>query len=167
MADNKFNSDFIIDDVKNSKMRFLYQYWLDIRGARTMPSRADLNPADIVDILPHVSLVDVEYTPCRYKFRLVGTESVKAMGHDVTGKYLDELPLLDRYMKGRYDWLVENKRPYIYSDKLKWSEKSFLDYSTISMPLSRNERDVDIILFGMFYHFPKDKQTEPYPVKQD
>ncbi len=120
-----------------------------------------------MDILPHVSLVDVEYAPGRYKFRLVGTESVKAMGHDVTGKYLDELPMLDRYLKDRYDWMVENKRPYIYSDKLKWSEKSFLNYSTISMPLSRNERDVDIILFGMFYHFPKDKQTEPYPVKQD
>jgi hypothetical protein len=36
-----------------------YDYWLCKRGVRDMPSRVDLDPAEIKRILPSVMLVDV------------------------------------------------------------------------------------------------------------
>jgi len=117
------NKSFNIDDLPNNLLRDIYQYWLDMKGTRPMPSRADLNPADIVGLLPNISLIDVEDGGRRYKMRLIGTETVKAMEFDVTGKYLDEFPLLEGLLKKNYDWLVEEKRPYINFDKLKWSKK--------------------------------------------
>lgn len=35
-------------------------------------------------------MLDVEREPLRFRYRLVGTEQVAAMGADLTGRYLDE-----------------------------------------------------------------------------
>ncbi len=159
MNDKIFIDSFSVDDLPNSILQNIYQYWLDMKGERSMPSRADLNPVEIVKLLPHISLVDVEHETGRYKMRLIGTETVKAMGLDVTGKYLDEFPLIEQILKKNYNWLIKEKRPYINFDKLKWSSKSFMDYYALGLPLSRNGKDVDILMFGMYYQFPKEKRT--------
>lgn len=69
----------------------LHEYWLSRRAGRAMPSRADINPADIPHLLPAIALVDVEPEPFRVRYRVVGTRLVQDMGHDFTGYYLDEL----------------------------------------------------------------------------
>jgi len=156
---------FNMNDIPSNILRNIYQYWMDMKGERIMPARSDLNPADIVPLLPYLVLVDVEQQPRRYKYRLVGTETVKAMGYDVTGKYLDELPRIEKHVKTRSDWLVKEKRPYIFFDKLKWSVRSFLDYQAIALPLSCNGEDVDIFMLGLHYQFPRDARTEIYPIR--
>lgn len=160
--DKMLIDNFTLGGLPNSILRDIYKYWLDMKGDRLMPSRADLNPADIVRLLPHISLIDVEKETGRYKMRLIGTETVRAMGIDVTGKYLDDFPFIDRLLKKNYDWLVKEKRPYFNSDKLKWSRKSFMDYYALGLPLSGNGEDVDMLMFGMYYQFPKEKRTEFY-----
>jgi len=154
------HKDFNIDDLPNDILRKTYQYWLGMKGARSMPARTDLNPADIVSLLPHITLVDVEASPRRYKFRLIGTETVKAMGLDVTGQYLDQLPKVEQYLKDRYNSLVETKAPYWHGGKLVWSKKSFIDYSVIGLPLSSDGITVDKLLFSLYYQFPIEKRTE-------
>jgi len=151
--------NFNIDDMPNDVMRDIYQYWLDMRGDRLMPSRADLKPEQIARLLPYIVLVDVE-AGSRYKFRLVGTETAKAMGFDATGKYLEDLPRVEYYLKDRYDWIVEKKRPYFIFDKLKWTEKSYMDYYVLGFPLSGNGRDVDILMFALYYQFPVEPRTK-------
>ena len=149
-----------MDDLPNDILRGVYQYWLDMKGGCRMPSRADLNPADIVHLLPYISLVNVEPETKRYKIRLVGTETVRAMGVDITGKYLDEIPQVEIHLKTRYDWMVREKRPYIFSDKLRWSEKSFLNFFSIGLPLSENGHDVNILMYGSYYQFPDEARTK-------
>ncbi len=157
---------FSKDDLPNSIIREIYQYWVDMKGDRPIPSRADLNPADIVKLLPHISLIGVDNETGRYKMRLIGTETVKAMGVDVTGKYLDELPKVERLLKENYDWLVKEKRPYINFAKLKWSGKSYMDYYALGLPLASNGKDVDILMYGMYYQFPKEKRTKFYNLEE-
>lgn len=154
------NDHFSIDTLPNNVLRDVYSYWLSMKGERSMPSRDDLNPTDIVPLLPHISLIDVEKESGRYKMRLIGTETVKAMGIDITGKYLDELPHIEGILKENYDWLVAEKRPYLNFDKLKWSNKSYLEYYALGLPLSANNTDVNILMFGMFYQFPSEPRTE-------
>jgi len=121
-----------------------------------MPARADFNPVEIGEYLPHVCFVDVERTTGRYKFRLIGSETVRVVGYEITGKYLDEIPLMLRNLKDRYDWLVKEKRPYVISDKLNWSDKSFFDFYSLGLPLSNNDRDVDILMYGSVYTLEDD-----------
>jgi hypothetical protein len=160
MSDGKFIDDFEIDDISNVKMRSIYEYWLKIRGDRALPSREDINPADITSILPHITLVRVEESPRRYKLTLIGSENVKVTDGDLTGKYLDEIPLLHQHAKKRYDWVVENKRPYIFQGELNWSRKEYLDYSIIGLPLSDDNEEVEGIMFAGFYYFPDDEANQ-------
>ena len=96
------NKKFTRDDLPNPIMRDIYQYWLDMKGDRLMPSRADLNPIEITKLLPHLSLIDVEHKTGRYKFRLIGTETVNVLDMDPTGKYLDEIPQIEVCRRGRH-----------------------------------------------------------------
>ena len=70
----------------HSSLRGLYEYWDDKRGARAMPARGDLDPADLKRMLPHLILIDVVADPRRYIYRLVGTREVELRGSDPTGK---------------------------------------------------------------------------------
>lgn len=90
----------------------------------------------------------------RYKIRLVGTETVKALGKEITGKYLDELGDMEGHLKPRYDWIVREKRPYLISDRLLWAEKSYMNFCSIGLPLSQDGQNVDIILYGSCFEFP-------------
>ena len=64
----------------------LYRYWLAKRAGRTMPSRRDLNPGDICQLLPYLTIVDKVDGQLRY--RLVGTAAVQQLGHDLTGSFV-------------------------------------------------------------------------------
>lgn len=154
MDSSRLIEDFVIDDLPGSKLKAAYRYWLEVKGDEPMPTRVDLNPAHMSKFLSHISLVDVEHDTGRYKFRLIGTESVRAIGFDPTGKYLDEIDLMNSHLKERYDWLVKTKRPYIVSDKLRWVENSYLDFFSIGMPLTKDGENVDILMYGSLYSLP-------------
>ena len=156
MDSSRLIEDFEIDDLPGSKLKAVYRYWLDVKGDAPMPTRVDLNPAHMSKFLSHISLVDVEHDTGRYKFRLIGTESVRAVGFDPTGRYLDEIDLMNGHLKERYDWLVKTKRPYIVSDKLRWVENSYLDFFSIGLPLTKDGENVDILMYGSLYSLPKD-----------
>ncbi|WP_321389821.1 PAS domain-containing protein [Emcibacter sp.] len=156
-------------DISSDHLKELFIYWQKIRADKSMPRRQDFSPADVPHLLPYISLVNVEYgndtehTQQRYCCRLLGTETVKALGKDVTGKYLDEVPEVS-VLKERFDWLVENKTPYFIRGQLVWSQKSFLNYEAVGLPLSNNDSEVNIIMYGTCYQFPQDQKSPTFGV---
>lgn len=168
--DDILTDDFSMDDLPNDILKGIYRYWLTIKQDRLMPNRADLNPSDISSLLPYLNLVDVKHDTQRYKMRLVGTETVKALGKDITGKYLDELPEMECYLKERYQWIVRERRPYVVSGKLRWSQKSYMNFCSIGLPLSLTARNTDIlntdilntdiIMYGSYFELPVEKRAE-------
>lgn len=62
----------------------LYRYWNAVRGTRAMPSRSDIDPTDIIRILPFVALIE-RREGC-YFWRLIGTAIVDHFGRDMTGE---------------------------------------------------------------------------------
>ena len=67
-------------------VREVFEYWDRQRGKRPMPRRADIDPIDLRLHLPHILLIDVQESPERFTYRLVGTEEVQARGNDPTGQ---------------------------------------------------------------------------------
>jgi hypothetical protein len=49
----------------------LYTYWLSKRGARVMPARTDIDPADIPQLLPYLTIA--EKAGDQFRYRLKGT----------------------------------------------------------------------------------------------
>jgi hypothetical protein len=73
-------------DLCTPRIRRFHQYWLEMRGARLMPARADIDPSAIKALLPGIILIDVRYQPLALTYRLVGTDEVLARGADPTGQ---------------------------------------------------------------------------------
>jgi hypothetical protein len=61
----------------------LYRYWLSKRGARIMPAREDINPADIAPLLSYLMIV--ERAGDQFRYRQVGSVIVGTVGYDATG----------------------------------------------------------------------------------
>lgn len=69
----------------------VHDYWNGRRPAPDkFPGRRQINPADVVALLPQVSLYEVHRNPLRFRYRLVGTGLVNTMEREVTGLWLDE-----------------------------------------------------------------------------
>jgi hypothetical protein len=125
-----------------------YAYWTRIRGARRMPSRADLNPVDIPRLLPYVMLIDVLSDPLDFRFRLLGTEHDAIVGGNYRGRLFSTLPHLaeGNPIWARYAKVVAERRPvcgyvsYVGADRYVRHE-----LEECLMPLSADGETVDMI----------------------
>ena len=79
-----------LSEVGSLPIQQFHHYWQGLRQGDRLPSRSDIEPADIKHLLPHLMLVDIEPTPFRVRYRLCGTRVAEMCG-DVTGRYLDQL----------------------------------------------------------------------------
>jgi len=103
-----------IAELGSEPLSRLEAYWLEKRGTRPLPARADLDPADIKDLLPQIILVRIEHDPLRVRYTVVGTASAAAAGFDYTGRYLDDLHFdseVDTDWMAIYRELVREKQP--------------------------------------------------------
>ncbi|VAX03504.1 hypothetical protein MNBD_ALPHA03-1070 [hydrothermal vent metagenome] len=135
-------------DIPVPLLRDLYEYWQGKKGNRKMPSRPDICPTEIIDLLPKILLIDVEYEPQRFRFRLVGTDVVRVMGQDATGKYLDELSS-NSAIHDRLLWLVRQKTTYYVTSQLDWLNRSFQKYHVLGLPLGDEAGNVNMIMYGI------------------
>ena len=142
-------------DPKEPELSALFRYWEDKRGSRALPARADIDPIDIPELLPHLVLVDTAPTLDQFRYRLFGTEVAKGFGHDRTGRRFAELPRLDNFDDVyRGYWLSYAERaPQYFSGQIVSEEKSFIKYSRLTLPLSRDGAQVDMLLGGVIFYF--------------
>ena len=77
-------------EVGSMQIQQFHLYWQGMRQGERLPSRSDIEPADIKHLLPNLLLVDIKTDPFRVHYRLCGTRVADICG-DVTGRYLDEL----------------------------------------------------------------------------
>jgi len=70
-------------------LKALLAYWRSKCGARAMPARRDIDPAEIPRLLPWVMLLDAQLGRVRY--RLVGARIENAYGIAMTGKSIEEI----------------------------------------------------------------------------
>lgn len=75
--------------IADETLLALLAYWRDKRGARRFPSRADVDPAEIPALLPHIILTDV-MPDGRYRYRLTGTSVDTNVTVVLAGKYFEE-----------------------------------------------------------------------------
>lgn len=137
-----------VADLDSAKVRKLHAYWSGLRGARAAPRRAEIDPADIRDLLPNLIIGQVERDPFRIRYRLVGTRVAEVTGCDFTGKYLDEIALPEDegdfeecYRRAATDRIPVFDRPVWHLDA--WTA---LRYDFGVFPLSDDGETVDRVL---------------------
>ncbi len=127
--------------------RLLHRWWYHARRGRRMPSRCDFSPRIMGRHLGGMVLHDVEAgDEPDFRVRLAGGDLVEAMRLDPTGLVMREVPN-SAPLVARYRWVVRERRPYLCLDlPLSWANKDYRSYSTLVMPLSDNDDEVDMLI---------------------
>jgi len=141
------------DIISHPTLVALHRYWDGKRGGRMMPARRDLDPSEIVKLLPHIYMVDVERDPLRFRYRLIGTAICAFLGRDYTGRSVDaatygEGDILTRLLQ-LFTAVVEARAPVAFKGNI-WhvSGREWREVEALLMPLSRDGATVDIIFAG-------------------
>lgn len=76
--------------MKLTATRDLYRIWTALRGARPAPDRAEIDPAQLVSVLPYVFLLET-YDDSRHQVRLAGTHVCAAFDAELRGQLFHNL----------------------------------------------------------------------------
>ncbi|HEY7690028.1 MAG TPA: PAS domain-containing protein [Dongiaceae bacterium] len=140
-------------DVCDEHVRELFAYWDLRRNGRVMPLRRNIDPADFPRHLPGILLVDVQWEPLDFVYRVVGTREAEARGFNPTGKPVagnwfgsSEERVLSNY---RY---VATKASFLYDyDPFITDDSHFQVDESLFLPLSLTGDRVDQVLVYSHY----------------
>ncbi|MHA1567429.1 MAG: PAS domain-containing protein [Alphaproteobacteria bacterium] len=133
----------------------LYRCWQQARGIRVMPSRADLDAADLRAVSAYVQLYEVVDGGRRFYTRAAGSAAAAALGYDPTGQFVDELPAgtgRRRTLKALRE-VVRTGVPAFDqypAAGLEQSTSTGPAHEDIMLPLSRDGSGVQMVLFASF-----------------
>ncbi len=142
--------------LQHPTLAFLKDYWLRCRGARAMPSRADINPSDMKEHLGWVLLMDVLPGADDFRFRTVGTRVAEYFLQDATGTTVKEA--FGRYGADTVNAVLATHRKVAREGVVLRVHggaglfgRAFLDFDAVYMPLSVDGTTVNMILSGFTF----------------
>jgi hypothetical protein len=141
--------------IRHPNLVRLYDYWAERQRGRSFPSRQDIDPVELRFALGNMTLVDVLHDPLRFRFRLVGSLMAQRMGHDYTGKMVDDVEdtgyrdsLIAAYKK-----IVETRGPstILYEREIDGKTRRF---EVLRLPLAADGETINMLLLCPQYFDP-------------
>jgi hypothetical protein len=122
-------------------------YWRRKRGERLVPSRLDIEPLDLIRVLPRIMLADVVSDLPGFRYRLSGTGIASVHGEELTGLApLDLRPVeYGRLIDRHYRQCVFERRPLLHLIILDLAHRSRA-YARILLPLSNDGDQVNMLM---------------------
>lgn len=128
----------------------LYAYWDEKRAGRPYPAREDIDVLDLRFIIGSLLLVNIEFEPLRFRYRLFGTDVAQRQGFDMTGKYLEQHPWPELAAMARqaYVEIMDSHQPALIQRHGLIGEQ-YVDHQSLILPLGHDR--VEMILIGVVF----------------
>lgn len=141
-------------EIADPRLCCLYEYWDAKRGDRPAPTRREIDPVEIPELLGFINLFEVQDEPRDFKVRLNGSEIVEILGQEITGKYCSSVISGQDAIscKKAFDICVDQRRPAIVQTSLAFCGKPYLGQTIVVLPLSSDGERVDMIITAHSYH---------------
>ena len=122
-------------------------YWESKLNGRSMPRRGDIDPAEMVGLLPNIMIIDVVDDARRFVYRLVGTGEVLLRGRDPTGKSVRDgyFAASPEAAEARYERILKSREPYYEEDNFQVVDRYIFE-ANLFLPLSDDGATVNKIL---------------------
>lgn len=138
----------------------LIAYWHTKRAVRPMPDRADIAPGELAGLLPNIVISEVLRDGEDFRVRIFGTALVELVGEERTGKCLSEFGV-DAFIPTKPErvqshWFDVTRRsfvvrhPVLVSGTMASSNRSYISWHGVSMPLTSGGSEVAQMLGGIF-----------------
>jgi hypothetical protein len=127
----------------------LYRYWDAKRGGRPMPSRADLDPAAMRGLLPHLTLI--ERVEDGFRYRLVGSQVVQDLGREMTGTMVGSHvnpPEYARAICRLYEQVCDNAQPVFTTGEYRSPSQLVHTVSRLLLPLGPEGGAANMVLLS-------------------
>ena len=139
----------VIDHPTSPRLNAFHTYWQGLATADVLPAYRDF---DVVraprELLPHLILLDVLDGGRDFRYRVVGTAVVEAIGRDFTGETVNEYrhrheppAVAEGYRRVR-----DTGAPDLYRGTLESVGKEFIAYERLALPLAGDDGQVGFIL---------------------
>jgi hypothetical protein len=134
----------------------LFEYWKSKCGDAPMPHRSAIDPIDMPQLLPMISLLEVvRGKSLRFKVRLFGTFVVDIVGEDRTGRYLDDFgddlgTTVRQEIVARWHQtcqaVYDTRTPQFVTASRITPQKEHQNIHAAALPLTKSVGSVDFIL---------------------
>ena len=130
---------------------FLRDYWETKRGARAMPSRADISPSQLKDHLGWVMMLEVLPGQRDFRYRVIGTLVTQYFSSDATGKTVMEAfaengELVAKSVNSIFHRVARDKVIMRSAGDANWLSEGMEEFEAIYLPLSEDGVTVSHIL---------------------
>ncbi len=138
------------------KIVAIHRYWQSLApGPGRLPSRGDIDPVAIPELLENIWLVDILGTPPRFRMRLAG-EALRRMGFGLKrGEFLDDYMKPDDLPLRHFRHLAASRRPvWFRGEAYAPHERTVSEIERIALPLATDGGTVDAMLcLTVFFTF--------------
>jgi hypothetical protein len=141
-------------------LREIYAYWRVKRASRRMPSRRQIDPAEMPRLLPHLVISEVVESGRRFRYRLTGTAIARAIGFDPTGRCVDDIASggYRDYIVGLHRSVCEARVPvFAASPYVGATHGRHFFARRLALPLSEDDEAVNQILSMVIFRFATDR----------
>ncbi|PJI42090.1 PAS domain-containing protein [Ferrovibrio sp.] len=145
------------------RLRQAFEYWTAKCGGRSMPARADIDPAEIKPLLPYLILMEVRRDtkpgwPLDFRYRLIGTVTDAMMNARYTWKCMSDLPHQqpDSRIWRNLASVTETRQPQVSRVPYVGPHKDFMSVVDLVMPLSSDGETVNM-LFCIVDFVPRER----------
>ena len=83
--------------IRSQRLRALLEHYLEVRGARRMPSRRDVDALRLGPVLPIIWISEYEPAAGTFRYRLAGEEVNRVWGRSVAGCLLSDFVQPERF----------------------------------------------------------------------
>lgn len=140
-----------------ARQRALLAYWRSlIPDSAAIPSRDAFDPVRIPKLLSQLVLADVHGSDGDVRFRVVGTDMVRAWGSDFTGRTLSELMdgEYEAFLKGAYAGCIERRGPILARSRFRFDTGRGTDTIRLMLPMAaaNNPQSVAHVLVAQAFH---------------
>ncbi len=115
-----------------------------------LPSRRQLDPLDLRALLPFIVLVDVHRsgTEREFRYRLMGSRHVEAIGHNFTGVTVQDASAPDYVERvlGNMNFVVDTAKAFYDRFPMPFRDREFMDSERVYFPLADDGVTVDVIM---------------------
>jgi hypothetical protein len=137
-------------DIRDQRLRGLWEYWSSKRVGMALPGRAAISPLEMRAWLGNLLLMDVVDGGRDFRYRLHGTQLVQLFGADLTGKLVSALAVRDVERLLAEGRTVVASRSWHYTEETVVAEKQHVGISKLILPLAADGHDVDMMIVGIY-----------------
>jgi hypothetical protein len=151
-----------LDSIESPIVRAGLAYWQKLRAGRKFPSRSDIQPRDMKDLLKNVMLLRVIGDCEDYEYRILGDAHLLAHGFttwpDKLSRVEEYRPGYNKILKSVFDMVVKPGSPYALRGWIETGQNfpPFMYSENLLLPIGPNSVTVDHVLNFSVY-LPTDR----------